>query len=59
MATISRYEFMGSWLYFWFLCVTIVGIPVAILYLLNGTIRVEEQVKDAEALADKLRASRL
>jgi len=42
MATISRYEFTGSWIFFWFLCITGVGIPVAILYLLNGTIRIEE-----------------
>jgi hypothetical protein len=56
MATISRYEFMGSWLYFWFLCVTLIGIPVAVLYLLNGTVRIEEEVSDAEQLADRLRA---
>jgi hypothetical protein len=57
MATVSRYEFMGSWLYFWFLCVTLVGIPIAVLYLITGTIRVEEQVNDAEQLADRLRAA--
>jgi hypothetical protein len=44
MATVARYEFMGSWILFSLLCITGVGIPVAILYLLNGTIRVEEQV---------------
>ena len=58
MATISRYEFMGSWLYFWFLCVTGVGIPVAILYLVNGTIRVDEHVEDAERVVSALRARR-
>ena len=55
MATISRYEFMGSWLYFWFLCITGVGLPVALLYLLNGTVRVEEQVDDGERLVSALR----
>jgi len=58
MSTVSRYEFMGKLLYFWFLCITLVGIPIAIVYLINGTIRVEEQVNDAEQVADRLRASR-
>ena len=56
MATISRYEFMGSWLYFWFLCITVMGLPLALLYLLNGTIRVQQQVDDAEGVVRALRA---
>jgi hypothetical protein len=58
MATISRYEFMGSWLYFWLLCITGVGLPLAFLYLVNGTIRVEEQVEDAEGVLKSLRGAR-
>ncbi len=58
MATISRCEFMGSWLYFWLLCITVVGIPIALLYLLNGTIYVQEQVDDAERVASALRGAR-
>jgi|SRR5581483_4260357 len=58
MDTISRYEFMGSWLYFWLLCISGIGIPIAILYLLNGTLRIEEQVKDAERVVQSLRAKR-
>jgi hypothetical protein len=58
MATITRHEFMGSWLYFWFLCITLIGLPLAFLYLLNGTIRVEEQVSDGEGVASALRARR-
>jgi hypothetical protein len=58
MATISRYEFMGSWLYFWLLCITGVGLPLAFLYLVNGTIRVEEQVEDAEGVLRSLRGAR-
>ena len=42
---------MGSWLFFWVCCVTILGIPIAVLYLLNGTIRIEEDVNDPERLA--------
>jgi len=58
MAAISRYEFMGSWLWFWFLCVTIIGLPLALLYLLNGTIRVEEEVADGERVVSALRSPR-
>jgi hypothetical protein len=58
MATISRYEFMGNWFYFWLLCITAIGLPLAVLYLLNGTIRVEEQVADAEGVVSALRSAR-
>jgi len=58
MATISRYEFMGSWLYFWFLCITVVGLPLAFLYLLNATVHVEDQVDDAEGVVSALRTRR-
>jgi hypothetical protein len=58
MAKITRYEFMGSWVFFWFTCITIIGIPIALLYLINGTIRIEEHVDDGERLASILRAAR-
>jgi len=29
MSKIVRHEFMGSWIYFWLLCITVIGIPVA------------------------------
>ncbi len=37
MSRIVRYQFVGSWLWFWLLCITGVGIPFAILQLVNGT----------------------
>ena len=55
MATVRRYEFLGNWLYFWLLCISGLGIPLAILYLLNGTIRIEEQVADVERMLSVLR----
>jgi hypothetical protein len=58
MATIVRYEFMGSWFYFWLLCITGIGLPLAFLYLVNGTVRVEDQVEDAERIVSALRARR-
>ena len=35
-----------------------VGIPLAVLYLLNGTVRVETQVDDGERAVSALRAAR-
>lgn len=48
MSKIIRYEFMGSWLFFWLLCITVILIPVAILYLLSGTLRIEDEMTDPE-----------
>jgi len=53
---IAHHEFMGSWLLFWFFCVSIIGLPLALLYLLNGTVRIEEEVEDASRLLAVLRA---
>jgi hypothetical protein len=35
VSKVIRYEFMGSWLLFWLFCITVILIPVAILYLPN------------------------
>ena len=42
---------------FWFAWVTVIGIPLAILYLINSTIVIQEDVADPEAVLDRLRAS--
>ena len=55
MAKIARYEFLGSWVLFWLMSITVIGIPLAILYLINGTVRVEEDVDDPERLIEQLR----
>lgn len=56
MSKIIRYEFMGSWLLFWLLCITVIFIPVAILYLLNGTLRIEDEMTDPEQFVSAFRA---
>jgi hypothetical protein len=56
MSKIIRYEFMGSWLFFWFLCITVIGIPVAILYLLNGMLRIEDEMAAPEQFVSAFRA---
>jgi hypothetical protein len=48
MSKIIRNEFMGSWLLFWLLCLTVIGLPLALLYLLSGTIRIEDEMDDPE-----------
>lgn len=58
MSKIIRYEFMGSYLLFWFLCITGIGIPIAILYLLNGTLRIEHEIADPEQFVSAFRAGK-
>ena len=58
MSKIVRYEFMGSWLYFWLLCISGIGIPVAILYLLNGTLHIETELTDPEQVVSAFRAEK-
>lgn len=59
MSKIIRYEFMGSWFRFWVLCLTIVGIPVAILYLIDGTLRIEHDIDDPERFVEEFRSGKL
>lgn len=56
MSKIVRYEFMGSWVLFWALCVSVVGIPLALLYLVNGTVRIDQELADPEAFVAAFRA---
>jgi uncharacterized membrane protein len=58
MSKIVRHEFLGNWLYFWLMCITGVLIPVALLYLLNGTVRVETEMDDPERCLQALRRGR-
>jgi len=50
MAKIVRHEFLGSRLWFWFQCMTVIGLPLAVLYLLDATVQIEEEVEDVDAL---------
>lgn len=56
MGKIIRWEFMGSWILFWALCVSVIGIPLALLYLVNGTLRIEEEVPDPERFVSEFRS---
>lgn len=59
MPKIVRHEFMGSTIVFWLLCLTAVMIPVAILYLVNGTIRIEHEVDEPEEFVKQYRSGKL
>ena len=49
---IVRRQFLGNWILFWLLCVTIIGIPFALLYLIDGMVTIEQRVEDANAVMD-------
>ncbi len=59
MSKIVRYEFMGSTVLFWLLCITGILIPVAIVYLVNGTLRIEHDVDDPEEFVEQYRSGKL
>ena len=59
ISKIVRYQFLGNYYWFWLLCVTVVGLPVPILYLLHGTIRIEEELDDPERFIEQFRAGKL
>jgi len=58
MDKIVRREFRGNWLLFWVLCLTGVGLPLALLYLINGMVEVHSECEDAEAAIEKIRTRR-
>jgi hypothetical protein len=41
------------------LCLTLVGIPLAILYLLSGTLRIEDEIEDPEQFVAAFRAGKI
>ena len=59
MARIVRHEFLGSTTGFWFLCVTGIGIPLAIVYLLVMTVRIEEDIENPQEFIEKYRMGEL
>ena len=59
MSKVIRYESMGSWMLFWLLGISIIGIPLAILYLMNGTIRIEDELDDPEQFLAEFRSGKL
>lgn len=59
MSKIVRYRFMGSWWWFRLLCVSGIGLPLAVLYLLTGTIRMDTDVAAPEQIVEDLYSAKL
>jgi hypothetical protein len=59
MSKIIRRQFLGSWVLFLVLCLSILGIPIAILYYKEWTVIVEEELEDPSAFLDAYRAGKL
>jgi hypothetical protein len=58
MSKIVRYEFIGSWMIFWLYWISIIGFPVAFLYLINNTIHIETELDNPEDFVEKFRAGK-
>ena len=48
MEKVTLRKFTGSWFRFFFLCATVVGIPAAIIYVIENTVDIQYEVDDAE-----------
>jgi len=55
MEKIRRREFAGSWIWFTIFSLSGIGIPFAVLYLIENTIEIETLVPNAEAAWEKIR----
>jgi hypothetical protein len=55
---IIRREFLGSWVLFLLLCLSILGIPVAILYYKQGMVLIEETIENPSAVLEAYRAGK-
>lgn len=58
MGTIVRHEFLGNPWLFWLMCLTVVGIPLAVLHLFDGMVQVHEDVEDPAASLRDFRAGK-
>ena len=58
MSKIVRWEFMGSPFLFWFLCITIILIPAAVIYMVNSTLKIENELDDPEKFIEHVRAGK-
>jgi hypothetical protein len=59
MSKIVRYEFMGNWWVVGLLCITGIGLPLAIVYLVYGTIRIESELGNPEEFVHEYRVGNL
>ena len=55
MGKFIRREFLGNRFILWLLCMSVVGIPIAIVYLLECTVTIEESMEAPNEFLEKLR----
>jgi hypothetical protein len=59
MSKVVRYDFLGSWLLFWLACVTVVLIPIGVLYLITGIVQTETEMDRPEEFVEAYRAGKI
>lgn len=59
MSKIIRREFVGSRLLFFLLCLCGITIPFAIIYLLETTVTIEDEMDDPEKFMEALREGKV
>lgn len=55
MGKIIRHEFMGSKALVVILCLTGIGIPIAVIYLIECLVTIEEEIADPTAFLEEYR----
>ncbi len=55
MGKITRHEFLGSRLLVVILCMTVIGIPIAVIHLIEGLVTIEEEIPDPTAFMEAYR----
>ena len=58
MNKIVRRQFLGSWVLFLALCLSILGIPIAILYYKESMLVIEEELENPTAFLEAYRAGK-
>ena len=58
MDKIIRREFTGNWLIFGVLALTGLGLPFAVLYLIDNTVEIHTEVKDGEEAFEQIKRRR-
>jgi hypothetical protein len=59
MAKIVRHEFLGNPFVLVILCITIVGIPLAVFHFIVSTVTVEEEIDDPTGVLEAFRAGKV
>ncbi len=59
MGKIVRHEFLGSRILFTLLCLTGIGIPAAVVYLIESTVTIEEELDNPTEFLEAFRAGKV